>query len=150
VEKCGNCLSAAPDRHAAVDACLKAVRTICVRLEPFNADTDAYLSAGSATSTSFPPDAFPVSRIPEDDSWESTGTLAQFQIPASICGCLDTCFDWYGRSLRDAIRDMCVIEPALVPFLREAPLSIRIQAWNALVRGGIQGMLYVFDCHSHA
>lgn len=150
VEKCGNCLSAAPDRLAAVDACLKAVRTICVRLEPFNADTDAYLSAGSATSTSFPPDAFPVYRIPEDDSWESTGTLAQFQIPASICGCLDTCFDWYGRSLRDAIRDMCVIEPALVPFLREAPLSIRIQAWNALVRGGIQGMLYVFDCHSHA
>jgi biotin carboxylase len=57
VSKCGNIISAAPDRTAAVEAAETAVRSILIRLDPANEETAAFL----ASSSHFPPDAFQLS-----------------------------------------------------------------------------------------
>jgi len=58
VSKCGNVISAAPDRLTAVEAAENAVRSILIRLAPDNAETAAFLAAAGE---SFPPDAFQLS-----------------------------------------------------------------------------------------
>ena len=70
VTKCGNVISAAPDRGAAVAAAEQAARSVLIRLEAPNRDTEAFLASGAAVSPDtaglpgapaaeeFPPDAF--------------------------------------------------------------------------------------------
>jgi biotin carboxylase len=48
VTKCGNVISAAPNREAAVEAAERAARSILIRLEAPNRDTEAFLAAGAA------------------------------------------------------------------------------------------------------
>ncbi|MCL1837061.1 MAG: ATP-grasp domain-containing protein [Treponema sp.] len=54
VSKCGNVISAAPGRAAAVEAAEAAARSILIRLDPADEETASFLSASSA----FPPSAF--------------------------------------------------------------------------------------------
>jgi biotin carboxylase len=55
VTKCGNAISAAPGRASAVKAAEKAARSVLIRLEPDQDDTDAFLESRGAA---FPPDAY--------------------------------------------------------------------------------------------
>jgi hypothetical protein len=83
VSKCGNIISAAPDRAAAVEAAETAARSVLIRLDPADQETAAFLS----TSSHFPPDAFQLSaelqsaleKLPDGD-WgignREQGTLA--------------------------------------------------------------------------
>jgi hypothetical protein len=57
VSKCGNVISAAPERKTAVEAAETAARSILIRLEPQNGETAAFLEA----ETLFPPPAFQLS-----------------------------------------------------------------------------------------
>ncbi|MDR2898614.1 MAG: ATP-grasp domain-containing protein, partial [Spirochaetaceae bacterium] len=50
VEKCGNIIACAPSREEAVTAAETAVREIFLRLEPGNAETDAFLEGGTFSS----------------------------------------------------------------------------------------------------
>ena len=59
VTKCGNIISAAGSREAAINSAEKAARSILIRLEAPNQATDAFL-ASPLGAGSFPPDAFPV------------------------------------------------------------------------------------------
>lgn len=77
VAKCGNVISAAPERLAAVESAEKAARSILIRLDPSGPETAAFLSAfetgPNAAGPVFPPDAFQLdtelraafSRLPE-------------------------------------------------------------------------------------
>lgn len=146
VEKCGNCLAAAPDRASAVSAADTASRAIVVRLAPSNSETDAFISGGNRGSRSFPPDAFP---MPVD--WHSSGLTRQdsfggILIPAAFSPYLDTLRDWQGRSLREAITQALGIEPALIGVLSDSSSETARRYWEAFLRGGIQGMVYVYDC----
>jgi biotin carboxylase len=58
VSKCGNIISAAPNREDAVNSAEKAARSILIRLEAPNDDTAAFLAVKPG-ETQFPPDAFP-------------------------------------------------------------------------------------------
>jgi biotin carboxylase len=63
VTKCGNVISAAPGREAAVEAAERAARAVLIRLDAPNRDTAEFLAAGAAdpparTAEGFPPDAF--------------------------------------------------------------------------------------------
>ena len=57
VTKCGNVISAAPDRQDAVNAAELAAKSILIRLEAPNEVTEAFLAAPPGEVT-FPPDAF--------------------------------------------------------------------------------------------
>ncbi|MDR1858218.1 MAG: ATP-grasp domain-containing protein [Treponema sp.] len=54
VSKCGNVISAAPDRAAAIEAAENAVRSILIHLDPADRETGTFLSG----TTAFPPGAF--------------------------------------------------------------------------------------------
>lgn len=56
VEKCGNVISVAAAREEAVRAAEEAARSILIRLEPHNRETDAFLAM--PCDTAFPPSAF--------------------------------------------------------------------------------------------
>ncbi|MDR3248756.1 MAG: ATP-grasp domain-containing protein [Treponema sp.] len=61
VSKCGNIIAVAPGREEAVQAAEDAARTVLIRLEPHNPDTDAFLAVAPGDPSSgpaFPPDAF--------------------------------------------------------------------------------------------
>jgi biotin carboxylase len=58
VSKCGNVISAAPERKEAIESAEKAARMILIRLESPDPATEAFLSELPSGSQSFPPDAF--------------------------------------------------------------------------------------------
>ena len=54
VSKCGNVISVAPDRSAAIEAAENAARAVLIRLDPADDETEAFL----ADTAAFPPNAF--------------------------------------------------------------------------------------------
>lgn len=151
VEKCGNCLASAPTRSLAVQAAEDACRSICVRLTPSNPTTDEFL----ATSTLFPPDAF---MLPEKidsnfDKWEPHGLSASVThqsqviilIPSFLVPFFDTIFDWQGRTIRQSLDVACEMVPGLVQELGVLDCNIMQRYYKALIRGGIQGIVYTYD-----
>lgn len=138
VGKCGNVITVAPTRAEAVSAAEKAISTIVVRLEKDNSETDAFLS--SPLDVSYPPSAY---QLPESTYKAIEAivpgarlTLSESSVPAVLKDFAD-CADWNKRTVRQALsqlHDLCgdctVPEKAFV---------------RALVRGGIQGALYLMD-----
>lgn len=138
VGKCGNVISVAETREAAVAAAEKAISSIIVRLEKDNAETDAFLS--SPLSTAYPPSAYQLGTdvYAEIDAIASDArlTLSADSVPALLKG-FEDCADWNKRTVKQALSAIhAVCGDCSVPekkFVR------------ALVRGGIQGALYVID-----
>jgi hypothetical protein len=58
VSKCGNIISAAPERNEAIKSAENAASTVLIRLESPNPQTEAFLAELPSASQSFPPDAF--------------------------------------------------------------------------------------------
>lgn len=142
VEKCGNCLAAAPDRAQAVRAAEEACRAVFIRLAAPDARTDAFLAGASA---SFPPDAFAVS---PDALSGPVRELDGIFIPGGIADRLDDVRDWQGRTLREALVRARDIESGLDRFLAKKGDETALRLWKALLRGGIQGIVYAYDCVS--
>ncbi len=140
VEKCGNVISQAPTREAAVQAAESAARAVILRLVPSDPRTEAYL----ADEGSWPPPAFALegaaarelAELPEylDGGAGVQGGVAPFAPAAAVEG-----RDWSGRGFAESA--------ALAASLAGTPGS-RVLAgrfWRALARGGLQGALYVLD-----
>jgi len=148
VEKCGNCLAAAPERALAVEAAESACRAIFVRLVAPDPATEAFLSGSSP----FPPDAF---ILPPDVSSALAAAAVPaaspavaglpVPVPAALVPFLDTAADWQGRTLRQALLQSFSLEPGLVPFFAQNGGKSAHSLWKALLRGGIQGIVYVYD-----
>ncbi|MDR1903520.1 MAG: ATP-grasp domain-containing protein [Treponema sp.] len=58
VSKCGNVISAAPERQEAIESAESAAGMVLIRLESPNPKTEAFLAELPSASQSFPPDAF--------------------------------------------------------------------------------------------
>jgi len=166
VSKCGNIISAAPDRASAADAAESAARCILIRLDPSNPETGEFLSN---TGTGFPPDAYPLgaelkdalaampeTRIQEQSSdnlnWESMQLVPFPAFQASDVK------DYAGRSVTESLK--AVRELSALPLLEfhvenavKTPKSsdnnrnnfLGRQFWSALARGGYQGAVYYID-----
>lgn len=154
VEKCGNCLASAPERAQAVMAAEEACRSIILRLEARNPDSDRFLSERKGAS-SFPPDSFILPDELSPDVFDSFSSFSQtdvsfsgttdLPVPDVLLPYLDSVFDWQGRSLRQACIQACEIEPDLSVCLRKKNQKEVLSYWKALLRGGIQGIVYVYD-----
>ena len=162
VEKCGNCLAAAPDRESAIRAAETACRAVFIRLKAPNERTDEFLAESDREVNSFPPNAFAlaplslplnpiavsiptVSKVPLSQS----GSARAIPVPEAIVPFLDSARDWQGRTLRVAIASALEAEPRLEAILSSTDEKLTVRYWNALRRGGIQGIVYTYDRDHH-
>lgn len=168
VSKCGNSISAAPTREAAVGAAEQAARLVLIRLEAPDRETEEFL-ASDAQDQGFPPGAFRVSpslrsllaafpepeyepaRIKESLEKSQVGIL-RFQplIESDLR-------DYMGRTVEESLEAVRAITELPLPLWEEAgadaPAKIREPGtlvlgrrfWAALIRGGYQGAVYMVD-----
>jgi biotin carboxylase len=159
VSKCGNIISAAPDRPTAVQTAEDAVRSIFIRLEPHSASTDAFLRA--PLDEPFPPSAFTPKPVllraleslgdptidPRDlgDSFRGIGPalvpFSQFTEGSFT--------DYVGRTVQESLTAVRRISGYDLPLVEPSESGERPRLgrkfWSALIRGGYQGALYLLD-----
>ena len=156
VEKCGNVISQAPNREAAVAAAENAARSILIRLEPGNPETEAFLAGALVANpdgTAWPPSAF---RVPESllaaaAALQDRGIL---RTPAASCPRIayaplpgvdrESSRDWQGRTIAESL---AVVEgwTGIGPDDGNSDIVLGSRFWKALFRGGCQGAAYVVD-----
>jgi len=165
VTKCGNIISAAPDRETAVKAAENAARSVLIRLKAPNEKTSAFLAVPSTVPPSgkpaFPPDAFAVSgellsllaALPEtacagaDFPTENEPVLLPFP-EFTGSGLLD----YMGRDIEESLGAIRALTGFDLPFAPKKSLSeggaapvLGRSFWQALIRGGYQGATYYID-----
>jgi biotin carboxylase len=143
VSKCGNVISAAPDRRLAVAAAENAVRGILIRLAPHDAATDEFLSGGNG----WPPDAFTVTNDVRAALRDLPANKPCFPRQAAVIpfpALLDgSATDYAGRGAMESLDAVRALTGLPLPFDREG--SLGREFWAALIRGGYQGATYTLD-----
>jgi biotin carboxylase len=163
VTKCGNIISAAPDRAGAVEAAESAARSILIRLDPADPETGEFLSNAG---TDFPPDAYPLgpelkaalAALPDTKIQGQDPTGQSLQIvpfPAfQASGLKDYAGRGVGESL-EAVRELTGLP--LTEFHAKSAVNppessdnnrsnfLGRPFWSALARGGYQGAVYYID-----
>jgi len=165
VTKCGNIISAAPDRAAAVEAAETAARSIFIRLDPEDDETGEFLEKirnEELGIRGFPPDAFRISPdlkvilgslpdtkiIPLSSSLIPNFSLIPF--PKFTSSGLK---DYTGRSIEESLKAVRELTGFSLPEITQeiAGNSDNIDSflgksfWAAFVRGGYQGAVYYID-----
>lgn len=146
VEKCGNVISVADTREAAVKAAEEAVKRVVVVLEKNNPETDDFLNMKRLkTEGHFPPEAFQLPKEVDrafcfELDCESERKIGEFDlvsnnIPASLEKSMNI-KDWNNLSLAETIEIFDKMN------LNHGELNYK-KFWLALIRGGLQGALYV-------
>lgn len=139
VEKCGNVITAAPDRKSAEKAAVEALNKITLILEPGNKKTEDFLSGNEQPDEKgFPPPAFCV-----EVDWSKVKNIpakakTAYFIPEEIKKVQAEISDW----------NLCTFEQAVKKFDSIFPEHEALDGrkfWKAALRGSIQGMLYVAE-----
>jgi biotin carboxylase len=164
VTKCGNVIAAAPDRESAVLAAEQAVRSILIRLEPGNSETDAFLAGSPAAGDGpvFPPDAFTLTgelraaleklpggsgtegstKLPEPDTGKA-GDFSLVPFPELLSSGLR---DYVGRSVAESLDTVRRLAGLALPLAQDnSGKRLGKAFWKALIRGGYQGAVYFLD-----
>ncbi len=147
VEKCGNVLAVADDYETASRIAESACQSVFLRLAPRDPETDSFMNTYSGDS--FPPSAFAFdsSRLEGRYAWKAANVAGrELEVPLPLAGELDVLVDWQGRTLRMALEEVLSREPGLHDALG-AGGARSVQFWKALLRGGIQGIVYTYDCN---
>lgn len=137
VQKCGNIISKAASREDAAAAAEKAVAGIVLRLETGCRETDMFLSG---KPDDFPPSAY---SLPSGFN-KISGTIPRnARVSDTVPEGLRTLLssgetDWNHRTFSMT----CSLFDAVCP---EHPELDAVTFWKAVIRGGIQGALYVSD-----
>ena len=148
VEKCGNIIAVSQKHELAVAAAENGVAGMILRLKRNNADTDNFLAGKTlASEKGFPPDAYQLTDKQRKafESFANNAPCIEADRPAlpKLPKCLeeiaDTLTDWNHRTMRTS----------LIQYDRMCASHERIDGskfWKALIRGGVQGIMYVSDC----
>jgi biotin carboxylase len=156
VSKCGNIISAAPDRAAAIEAAESAARAILIRLDSTDEETAAFFSM----SGPFPPDAFQLSaelrtaleKLPESNNGEGFSPTPYSLLPFSAFT-NSGLRDYVGRSIAESLQAVRELTGLPLPEMPEKNAEssdnkgsyLGRSFWAALVRGGYQGAVYYID-----
>jgi biotin carboxylase len=153
VGKGGNVISAAPSREAAVSAAEGAVRSIAVRLEAPDPETDAFLASGPFRLTGLIPNAFAVPPALEDplaalpDPALPPGVKPDFSILPFPEFTESGIRDYMGRSAAETLNLVRRLTGFPLPLGGEgARIPLGRSFWSAVIRGGCQGGAYIVDC----
>lgn len=144
VEKCGNVITCSENRELSLNAAEKAVSSIILRLEGNNKATEDFLNGIEEPVEK----GFPYSFFTLD---AQTFEKFNIEIEKSECCEIPPCLkdkaevlkDWNYRSIKETVE----------LYKKYAPQNVKLtgkEFWRALIRGGIQGVLYVADSRSHA
>lgn len=145
VEKCGNIIAVGINSEQAYKSAEEAISSITLRLEPNNPDTEKFLRGESEPDEKgFPPSAFTFSPNIESSVNVGEGTKIPAgqktigYIPETLIPLADSLKDWNHCTLRKTLEKFDEICP-------EHPELDGKTFWRALLRGGIQGALYIAD-----
>ena len=145
VEKCGNIIAVGINHEQAYKSAEEAVSEIVLRLEPNNPQTEAFLSGRcEIDEEGFPVSAFTFCPNKENSITVGEGTKIPAKakaidfLPESLIPLADSIKDWNHRSLRKTLEKFDEICPD------HGELDGKT-FWQAVLRGGIQGALYVAD-----
>lgn len=157
VSKCGNVISALPERDAAIEAAERAARRVWIRLSAPNLETASFLYGDlDGAECPFPPSAYRLSpelkekllQIPEPEPRLDkvlSGSIAVVPFPELLESSLR---DYQGRPVEESLHILRTITGLALPVL-ETPspnmASLGRSFWQALVRGSYQGALYHID-----
>jgi N-acetylmuramoyl-L-alanine amidase/biotin carboxylase len=155
VTKSGNVLALAPARDEACAAAEKAARSVLIRLEAPNSETDAFLSGaggeGSVETRVFPPGAFKpdarlrglLDEIPEGNP-APVKDIAIIAFPELAASGLK---DYMGRSVEESLEAVRAVTGLALPVVEKggAKPCLGRAFWAALIRGGYQGAAYFID-----
>lgn len=147
VEKCGNIISALPERTKAVDAAEKAAALIIIILEKNNEETRRFLfSEPGPPFTAFNLET-KESKAFLNDMTRLSRTMKllkkhQIRIPYPAGFNPETLLDWNHRSAAETISRYQEITRRQIIFSPSAPSSEGAFFWKILLRGGIQGLIY--------
>ena len=152
VSKCGNIISAAPDRKNAIDSAEKTARSILIRLKAPDDSTSAFLAIPPGEKQGFPPDAFSVksgllnilSSIEETKDGPSKFHILPF--PEFTESGLK---DYMGRSIDECLEAVRMITAMDLPIAKgqggKDGCVLGRQFWMAFIRGGYQGAAFYID-----
>ncbi len=142
VQKCGNVISVAHTFQEAQNIAHEAIRHITLRLEPCNAETEAFLRGEERKDEKgFPPYAYPafsqidLTRLLKSKTIAANKSVIDY-CPESLLNCKEE--DW----------NHCTIMQTLKRFDEICSIHKELECerfFKALIRGGIQGCLYVAD-----
>ncbi|MBQ9281214.1 MAG: ATP-grasp domain-containing protein [Treponema sp.] len=145
VEKCGNIIAVGINHEQAYKSAEEAVSEIVLRLEPNNPQTEAFLSGRcEIDEEGFPVSAFTFCPNKENSITVGEGTKIPAKakvidfLPESLIPLADSLKDWNHRTLRKTLEKFDEICP------EHGELDGK-SFWQAVLRGGIQGALYVAD-----
>jgi len=154
VSKCGNVISAAPDRAAAVESAERAARAILIRLDPSDAETGEFLRGSGAYSGSFPPCAFELG----EGLLALLGELPETRLPPAGCrGSVALALfpefadsglrDYVGRSVGESLAAVRELTGLTLPEAGAGSSGAALgkSFWAALAKGGYQGAAYHVD-----
>jgi len=147
VSKAGNVISAAPDRHTAIQAAENAAKTVLIRLATPDEATEAFLTANGE----FPPSAYTMDSVQAEQLNQMAPSninlrrnLRIIPFPAFTESDL---VDYMGRSPEEtlkAVQKLTGITLTEAKTDSQGPVLGR-EFWVALVRGGYQGAVYYID-----
>jgi biotin carboxylase len=152
VEKCGNVIAARPSREEAAAAAEGAVSRVLIRLNPFSEETDRFLfgpedDGRSAFTLSEDADKMAVTEMPP---YLGEVSETQLDFPIRVLPLPKLSWekdrDWHGLSIQDAV--VRLLDTGCVVFTASNPdddFTLGRVFWKALLRGGVQGALYVLD-----
>ena len=145
VEKCGNIIAVGINSEQAYKSAEEAVSSITLRLEPNNSETERFLRGESEDDEK----GFPISAFTFSPNGESSVTVGEGTtipegrktidfLPENIIPLADSIKDWNHCTLRRTLEKFDEIFP-------NHPALDGKQFWRAVLRGGIQGALYIAD-----
>ena len=168
VEKCGNAIACHASRDRAIEAALTATQTVVVRLQAGNQRTEAFLfgddrrmgafgevgqqllarmdAAPAATTAA---NAVPAASEPIAGGVGAHGAVSVIGHPALLAS---DASDWHGLRLADAAHRALELGRGQLITPTSASAGVAGSArcidrcfWRALLRGSVQGALYVLD-----
>ena len=150
VEKCGNVISLASTHSLAVDAAERSVSTLVLRLEKNNRATQEFLDGSCRKSEkAFPPDAFSFDEgqknalldFAEKNPLFKKDGLAKEFFGDEMIQKLSSVFDYNHRTFGQTLKLFDTLCPC------HSSLDTKTFV-KALIRGGIQGILYLADSNA--
>ena len=145
VEKCGNVIAVGINSEQAYKSAEEAISSITLRLEPNNPDTEKFLRGESEPDEKgFPPSAFTFS--PNSESSVNVGDGTKIPAGQKTIGYIPETLIPLADSLKDW--NHCTLRKTLEKFDEICPDHAELDGktfWSAILRGGIQGALYIAD-----
>ncbi len=145
VEKCGNIISKAKKRNKALQAAEKASGFITIRLNENNLETEKFLR--EPIDTSYPPSAYKITEKAFTEILQKS--LPEFvystkiKIPSDLKKQLKYQKDYNGKTVDEALKQFHAFTK------KQKPVKLNTKEFlQKFIRGGLQGILYYFDCES--